>query len=295
MTHYAGIDVSLETSSICIVDGSGAVLRELGVESEPEALVAALTGTELEFARVGLEAGPMSQWLHAGLRAAGLPVLLLETRRLRAATKAMPVKTDRTDARAIAQMVRTGWFRAVHVKSELSQELQALLTARKRLVGKLRDIDNGIHGLLRGFGPKVGPVGDRAFPARARGLAADRKALSAVIEPLLQVREALLSGRGRLHHPAVRAARDDAVCRRLMTVPGVGPVTALTFRSAVDDPTRFGRCCAVGAHFGRRRGATSPARRTGSAASASKGMASPGRHSTRRRTCCSPGRAAGRR
>jgi transposase len=168
MTHYAGIDVSLETSSICIVDGSGAVVRELKVQSEPEVLAAALTGTGLTFTRVGLEAGPMSQWLHAGLRAAELPVLLLETRQLRAATKAMPVKTNRTDARAIAQMVRIGWFRAVHVKSELSQELRALLTARKLLVGKLRDIDNGIRGLLRGFGLKVGSVGERTFPMNSR-------------------------------------------------------------------------------------------------------------------------------
>jgi transposase len=150
------------------------VLRELRAASEPEALAAALTGIGMDFDRIGLEAGPMPRWLHAGLRAAGLPVVLLETRQLRAATRAMPVKTDRTDARAIAQMVRTGWFRAVHVKSELSQELRALLTARKVLVGKLRDIDNGICGLLRGFGLKVGTVGERAFPARTRELAADQ-------------------------------------------------------------------------------------------------------------------------
>jgi transposase len=250
MTHYAGIDVSLETSSVCIVDGSGAVLRELKVESEPEALAAALTGVGLEFDRIGLEAGPMSQWLHAGLKAVGLPVVLLETRQLRAATRTMPVKTDRTDARAIAQMVRTGWFRAVHVKSELSQELRALLTARKLLVSKLRDIDNGIRGLLRGFGLKVGAVGERAFPGRARELAADRPSLAVVIEPLLQVREALLTERERLHRLVILATRDDAVCRRLMTVPGVGPVTALTFCAAVDDPARFSRSRAVGPHFG---------------------------------------------
>jgi len=185
MTHYTGIDVSLETSSICVVDGSGTVRRELKAASEPEALAAALIGTGLTFSRIGLEAGPMSQWLHAGLRAAELPVVLLETRQLRAATRTMPVKTDRTDARAIAQMVRTGWFRAVHVKSALSQKLRALLTARKLLVGQLRDIDNGIRGLLRGFGRKVGAVGERAFPSRARELAADRASLATVIEPFL--------------------------------------------------------------------------------------------------------------
>ncbi|MFH5925615.1 IS110 family transposase, partial [Roseomonas xinghualingensis] len=145
---------------------------------------------------------------------------------------------------------RTGWFRAVHVKSELSQELRALLTARKLLVGKLRDVDNGIRGLLRGFGLKVGPVGERTFPARARELAADRQPLTAVIEPLLQVRETLLSERERLHRLVIHATRDDAVCRKLMTVPGVGPVTALTFCSAVDDPARFSRSRAIGAHFG---------------------------------------------
>jgi len=250
VTHYAGIDVSLETSSICIVDGAGTIVRELKAESEPGALAAALTATELPFSRVGLEAGPMSQWLHAGLAEAGLPVVLVETRRLRAATKTMPVKTDRIDARAIAQVVRTGWFRAVHVKSELSQETRALLAARKLLVAKLRDVDNGVRGLLRGFGLKVGTVGERAFPRRARGLAHSRPELAAVVEPLLQVREALLAGRERLHRLVLAAVRDEPTCRRLMTVPGVGPVTALTFCSAVDDPARFGRSRALGAHFG---------------------------------------------
>src|SRR4051794_1099820 len=222
MTHYVGIDVSLETSSICIVDGAGTIVRELKSESDPDGLGAALNGTGLVFARVGLEAGPLSAWLHAGLRTAGLPVVLLETRQLRAATRTMPVKTDRTDARAIAQMVRTGWFRAVHVKSELSQEQRALLMARKLLVGNGRDTDNGIRRPLRGFGLKVGPLGERAIPPRPRDPAADRPSLAAVIEPLLQVREAVLVERERLHRLVLLATRDDAVCCKLMTVPGVG-------------------------------------------------------------------------
>jgi transposase len=250
MTHSVGIDVSLETSSICIVDETGLTVREAIVESEPEALAAALLATNLTFARVGLEAGPLSQWLHAGLTRAGLPAILIETRRLRAATKTMPVKTDRNDARAIAQVVRTGWFRAVHVKSEISQELRALLTARKLLVGKVRDLDNGIRGLLRGFGLKMGHVGERAFAERARELVAGRAALEVLIRPLLVARAALLTQRDHLHRLVLAAVRDDAVCRRLMTVPGVGPVTALTFCSAIDDPSRFSRSRAVGAHFG---------------------------------------------
>ena len=250
MTHFVGIDVSLETSSICVVDATGVVVRELVAESEPEALAAALLGTGLTFTRVGLEAGPLSQWLHAGLTRAGLPALLIETRRLRAATKTMPVKTDRNDARAIAQVVRTGWYRAVHVKSQLSQELRALLTARKLLVGKVRDLDNAVRGLLRGFGLKVGQVGERAFADRARDLIEGRAALKAVITPLLQARAALLTERDRLHRLVLAAVRKDAVCRRLMSVPGVGPVTALTFCGAVDDPSRFSPSRALGAHFG---------------------------------------------
>ncbi len=249
MTHSVGIDVSLESSSICIVDQTGRVVRELTAETEPEALAMALPGTGLAFARVGLEAGPLSQWLHAGLTRARLPVMLIETRRLRAATKTMPVKTDRNDARAIAQVVRTGWFRAVHVKSALSQELRTLLTARKLLVAKLRDLDSGIRGLLRGFGLKVGQVGERSFPSRIRELV-EGLSLEAVVEPLLRARSALIAERDHLHGLVMAAARRDEVCRRLMTVPGVGPVTALTFCSAVDEPLRFSRSRAVGAHFG---------------------------------------------
>lgn len=250
MTHYAGIDVSLETSSICIVDAQGAIQREFKVESEPEAMAAVLVGTGVPFSRIGLEAGPLSQWLHAGLAKVGLPVVLLETRQLRATTKAMPVKTDRNDARAMAQVVRTGWYKAVHVKSELSQELRALLSGRKLLVAKLRDLDNGIRSLLRGFGLKVGQVSEAAFPARVRELADGRAGLEALMGPLLQARDAVRTERERLHRLVLAAVRDDDVCRRLMTVPGVGPVTALTFCSAVDDPTRFSRSQAVGAHFG---------------------------------------------
>ena len=117
MEHYAGIDVSLELSSVCVVDAAGRVVREAKVASEPEALVAWFRGLGLELARIGLEAGPLSQWLHAAMQRAGLLVELLETRHVRSAFKAMPVKTDRKDARGIAQLMRLGWFRPVHCKS----------------------------------------------------------------------------------------------------------------------------------------------------------------------------------
>src|SRR6476660_7307428 len=158
MEYYAGIDVSLKSSSLCVVDATGRIVREAKVASEPEALIAWLQSLGFDLARIGLEAGPLSQWLYAGLKQAGLAAELLETRHVRNAFKAMPVKTDKKDARGIAQLMRLGWFRAVHCKSLPAQEVRALLTARKLIQAKLHDVKMSIRGILRGFGLKVGPT-----------------------------------------------------------------------------------------------------------------------------------------
>ena len=191
MEHFAGIDVSLELSSVCVVDATGRVVREAKVASEPEALIAWFHGLGLEVARVGLEAGPLSQWLFAAMRGAGLPVELLETRHVRDAFKAMPVKTDRKDARGIAQLMRLGWFRPVHCKSLPAQETRALLTARKLLQTKRLDVEMSLRGVLRGFGLKVGPTTARSFPARARELVEGHPTLAAIAGALLAAREGL--------------------------------------------------------------------------------------------------------
>ena len=150
MEHYVGIDVSLEQSSVCVVDGSGTVVREAKVASEPAALANWLLHWSCRSARVGLEAGPLSQWLQAGLVAAGFETVLLETRHVKAALSAMVVKTDRKDARGIAQLLRMGWYRPVHCKSLPSQDMRALLTGRKLLLGKLTDVELGIRACCEG-------------------------------------------------------------------------------------------------------------------------------------------------
>ncbi len=248
--YFAGIDVSLETSHVCVLDETGRIVREGKVDSEPAALAAFLRGTSLAFDRIGLEAGPLSQWLHAGLSAASLPVVLIETRHVKAALSAMTVKTDRNDARGIAHLVRLGWFRPVHAKTLLAQEIRALLTARKLLVEKLRDVENSLRGMLRGFGLKIGRASKAGYAARVRELVAGQAMLEAVATPVLHAREALREQYGVLHRRLLAIARGDEVARRLMTVPGVGPVVAVTFKAAVDDPGRFARSKAVGAHFG---------------------------------------------
>src|ERR1700709_291326 len=166
MDHYAGIDVSLEYSSVCIVEATGKIVREDKVASEPEALIAWFGSLGFGLERIGLEAGPLSQWLFAAMREAGLAVELLETRHVRKAFEAMPVKSDRNDAPGVAQLMRLGWVRPVHCKSMGAQEIRAVLTARKLVQSKLRDIENHLRGILRGFGLKVGKTTNRSFAER---------------------------------------------------------------------------------------------------------------------------------
>lgn len=250
MEHYAGLDVSLELTSVCIVDVQGGIVCEAKVASEPEALIGFLRARELPIARVGLEAGPLSQWLHAGMVAAGFEAVLLETRHVKAALSAMTVKTDRRDARGIAQLLRLGWFRPVHAKSVGAQEVRTLLTARKLMQAKLLDIESGIRGLLRGFGLKVGPISRGRFEARILELVEGHAMLETVIGAMLAARASLNTEFKRLHRALLALVRADPVCRQLMSVPGVGAIVAITFKSGVDDPSRFKHSRDVGPHFG---------------------------------------------
>jgi transposase len=250
MDHFAGLDISVKDTSICIVDDTGRILREVKVASEPDALVAVLTNRSYHFKRIGLEAGPLSQWLFSALAEADLPVICVETRHMRAVLKARINKTDRNDARGIAQMMRVGLYRAVHVKTLRSQKLRMLLTHRKLLQSKAIAVDNDLRGTLRNFGLKVGIVGAAKFEVRIRELVEGFPDLAVLIEPLLIVRRVLREQIGILHRRVLTVVRDDEVCRRLMTVPGVGPVVALTYRATVDVPARFRKSKSVGAVFG---------------------------------------------
>jgi transposase len=216
MDHYAGIDVSLESSSVCVVDATGRIVREAKIASEPEALTTWLKNLGLEIVRIGLEAGPLSQWLYAAMSQAGLAVELLETRHVRTAFKIMPVKTDRKDARGIAQLMRLGWFRPVHCKSLAAQEVRALLGAWSRV----------------------------------RELVADHPTLLAVTDALLLARTVLAEQFNKLDNQCHRAARANKEARLLTTAPGVGSIVALTFASAIDDPSRFKSSKSVGPLFG---------------------------------------------
>lgn len=250
MTHYAGLDTSLKETSICIVDRNGKIIREGRALTEPGDIDAFLKAAGVPLARVGLEATSLSPWLCHELRAAGWNVFCLETRHVKAALKAQMMKTDRNDARGIAQIMRTGWFRAVHVKTAESQKLRVLLGNRRCLVAKRLDIEADIRGSLKPFGFKLGKVTARSFEERVRELIADDEMLQAGILPLLAVRGPLIKACKDIEKRILDHVRDDADCRRFMSVPGVGALTALAFKTFVDFPHRFPKSKSVGAALG---------------------------------------------
>ena len=250
MEHFAGIDVSLEECSVCIVDGTGRIVGESKVETTPEALVQFLWGSGVRLVRIGLEAGPLAPWLFEGLAAAGLPVICIETRRMKVFASVSPVKTDRKDAQAIAQAMRMGFFRAVHVKTRASQEARLLLVNRGLMQRQRLQIQNTIRGTLKGFGIKLGKVSQGRFLARVRAVVEPLPVVQAAILPLLGAWQAMRLALLLLERLVRRAAAADPVCRLLMTAPGIGPVVALAFRTGVDVPSRFAKSRLLGAHFG---------------------------------------------
>ena len=250
MNYYTGIDVSLEYSSVCVLDSNGKIVREAKVLSEPEALIAWFGSLGFSVERIGLEAGPLSQWLYAAMKEAGLAVELLETRHVRDAFKAMPVKSDRNDARGIAQLMRLGWFRPVHCKSMEAQETRSLLTARKLVQSKLFDVKNSLRGILRGFGLKVGKTTELEFAGRIKELVAGHPHLEMIANSLLAVHDVLRNEFKTIEKQVNKIVRSDTRARLLMSTPGVGPIVALTYASAIDDPGRFKSSKQVGAHFG---------------------------------------------
>jgi len=213
MDYFAGLDVSLETASICIVNAAGDILLEKKIEAEPAAIIALLKHFGRPFKRIGLEAGPTSSWLYSELRCVGYPAICLECRHVKAGLSAMRNKTDRNDARGIAQLVRLGWFRQVHVKSKGAQQIRMLLVNRQQLLTKALDLENSVRGSLKVFGLRIGTVTRRTFEARVLELVAEDRSLIAITEPMLRVRRALIAGFERLDrlHPH----RHDVHDRRL--------------------------------------------------------------------------------
>jgi len=251
MEYFAGIDVSLRSCALCIVDGKGNVLLERELPCEVSDIAEYLGAFPYPIERVGFEAGTMSQHLFFGLTKVGFDVVCMEARQVNAALSAMRNKTDKNDARGIAQVLRTGWFSPVHMKSREAHGVRALLSTRKALLKKTMDLANEVRGLLKIFGIRLPmTVKHGSFDGVVRPLIEMDEVLVHALVPLLDARVVLYEHFLELDRRVKRAASTDEVCMRMMTVPGVGPIASLTFKAAVDDPTRFKRSRTVGAHFG---------------------------------------------
>lgn len=250
MEHYVGLDVSLQSTSICIVQASGKIVWQGKAASEPVPLIKALMPWRETIALVGIEACPLSEWLFGTLTEAGFKVVCLETRHTQRFLSSRPNKTDRNDARGIADMLRLQHYRPVHVKSRASQLIRTTLIARHRLVEQIVAIEQTIRGLLRVHGIKLGATHRCTFAAKVELMLGDAKELRMAIEPLLQVRNAMRKHKVALDRRLHQKARQDEVCRRLMTTPGVGPIVSLAYRATIDDPSRFRSSKAVGASVG---------------------------------------------
>jgi transposase len=248
--QFVGLDVSQAETAVCVVDDAGKVLWHGKCASTPEAM-AAVIGRRAPYAvRIALETGPMSAWHWRSLSGLNLPVVCVDARHAKAALAMQVNKTDANDALGLAQIVRTGWYREVQVKSERSHRTRGLLTARAKLIDMRKEVANQLRGLLKVFGHVIGAVGGEKFAARARELAAGDETLSTTTDALLAARTALGEQIARLDKVLLAQARQDPACRRLMTVPSIGAITATAFVATIDDPARFKHSASVGAYLG---------------------------------------------
>jgi transposase len=248
--YYAGLDVSVKRIAVCIMDAAGKLIRETSVNSTPEAVADAITATGVEIERLGLEAGVSSAWLARGLLAKGLPAIVIDATHAAAALKTgFRNKTDRNDARGIADLMRVNKFRPVWVKSPVAQRDRALLTVREQLRRQSLDARNIVWSILQAEGLQPPKLNSPAFEALV-GQMVDDPDVGPLLRPLVTIATQIDRQVAELDRAIAARARSSVACRRLMTVPGVGPLVALTYVTGVDEPGRFRNARTVGAHFG---------------------------------------------
>lgn len=250
MDCFVGLDVSIEETAVCVVNEAGKVMLTASVATDPEAIAAVLRPYAHQLRRVGHEAGALAPWLQPELKRLGLPAICLDARHVRAAMAAQRNKTDAADALGIAHIMRTGWYRVAHVKTEACYRLRLLLTQRRNLKRKFLDLENSIRHSLKAFGIRLNKVTRGGFDQAVRDAVADDPLSTGLMDSMLRARAALWTEYVRLHKMVIRIVASDELCRRYLEIPGVGPVTALTFTTAIDDPRRFGRSRDVPAYFG---------------------------------------------
>lgn len=247
---FVGLDVSVVETSVCVVDDAGKLIREGKVPTDPTAIGRYMVKHAPDAVRIGIEAGGSSSWLCRELRAQGLAVVHMEARHAHRALSMRLNKTDRNDARGLAELMRVGWFKAAHAKSVEAHQRRSLLLARQRLINMRRDLENQARNIMKTTGTMLGSTAGRGFAQRVRSACENAPALAAMCMPLLTVVQTIQDQIRAYSRLLLNMARRDETARRLMTVPGVGALTSLAFMSAIDDPGRFRRSSDVGAYLG---------------------------------------------
>jgi transposase len=251
MSMFAGLDVGGKRTAVCVVDESGKIIWQGMVDTHPEMIAAALKRFQGKLAKAGLESGPFTPHLHRSLVAMGYPMVCMDARRAADAIKSRRIKSDKADAWALAEMLRTGWFTAVHVKSVDSHRIKTLLGARDQLVRIKRSLGNQVRGLLRPFGVRLpSRVGTKTFAEAAHQAMRNDALIQATIAALLEALTAIDAQLAKLDSELKALAGRSEVAWRLMSVPSIGPVTALAYIAAIEDPHRFKRTRDIGAYLG---------------------------------------------
>jgi transposase len=250
MTRFVGLDVSQKLTAICVVGETGRGVWRGQCATDPEPIERAVRGHAGDDVQVGLETGPMAPWLVHELRDRGLDVACLDARHARAALKMRLNKTDQNDAEGLAQIMRTGWYRSVHVKSLDAHRARALLGARTQLVGMTARLSNHIRGVLKTFGLLLGAMRGLRFDRRVEALLAERDDLAPIVRPMLTAWRQLREQTAAFDKEVRALARSNPTCPLLMSVPGIGAVSVLAYVSTIEDPARFARSRSVGAHMG---------------------------------------------
>ena len=254
MKHYVGLDVSLEKTAICVIDDRGRLLMRTSAPSDPQSIAAVVCRHAQDAERIVLESGQLSTWLTRELRRLGLPVICVDARQAHRALSGRLNKSDPADAEGLAQLARTGWYREIHVKSLTSDRLRALIAARDRLIRIRKDLEGQARGMLKTFGIKLGPIKpgrERAgFRDQVRLAVSDEPALKVALEALLEAHQAVCREYEQLDNAVRRWARDHELITRMMTVPGIGPITAAAFIAVIDEPDRFTTSASVAAYVG---------------------------------------------
>ena len=250
MAEYVGLDVSMKETATAVMNEQGQLVKEGKVPTWPEDIERFVRRWAPAAARVGLESGSLSSWLCEELQARGLPAICIDARHAKAGLSMQVNKNDRNDARGLAQIMRTGWYRAVHIKSKESRWLASLLASRELLVATRRNLENQVRGLLKTTGIRLGKVSSGHFQAAVETAAESRPTLAAVLRPLLLARAEVVKQLAGIEREVRKTARQDAIVRLLMTAPGVGTIVATRYKAVIDDPRRFPHSRQVGVYLG---------------------------------------------